>query len=449
MIKLSDKFTYGRLIRFVLPSVIMMIFTSVYSIVDGLFVSNFAGKTPFSAINLIMPVLMVLGSVGFMVGTGGSAIVAKTLGEKRDDDANRYFSLLVYFTFIFGVILAITGIALMPLLSKWLGAEGDLLYYCVQYERVVLCALPFFMLQNVFQAFMVTAEKPKIGLAVTVIAGVTNMIFDALFVAVFNWGLVGAAVATALSQFVGGFIPILYFLCKNSSLLRLGKTKWYGKVLLKTCTNGSSELMSNISMSVVTILYNFQLMRLVGENGIAAYGAIMYVGFIFVSIFIGYSIGSAPVIAYNYGAQNRVELRSVYTKSLKIISIVGVVMTILSFFCAPLISKIFVGYDQTLCEMTARGMRIHSLHFLICGFNIFGSGFFTALNNGAISACISFLRTLVFQCTSILILAYTVGLDGVWSAVIVAELGSLILTVIFMLKNGARYGYSAQKKAKN
>lgn len=441
-IKLSDHFTYKRLLRFVLPSVIMMVFTSVYGIVDGVFVSNFVGKTSFAAVNLIMPVLMILGAVGFMIGTGGTAIVSQTLGEGERELADRYFSLLVYVTAILGVMLSAVGIAMMPLMAKWLGAEGELLENCVVYGRWVLVGLPFFMLQNVFQSFAVTAERPKFGLAVTVAAGVTNMVLDALLVAVFPMGIAGAAIATAISQFVGGVVPLVFFFRKNNgTVLTLGKTQWYGKVFLKTCTNGSSELMSNISMSVVTILYNFQLMKLAGENGIAAYGTIMYVGFIFAAIYIGYAIGCAPLIGFNYGAGNKSELKNLLRMSIFALSVTGVAMTIASFALARPLSSIFVGYDAELCDMTVVGMRFYSFSFLLCGFNIFGSAFFTALGNGLVSALISFLRTLVFQCLSVAILPVFFGLNGVWSAIIVAELASLALTIVFMLANAGRYGY--------
>ena len=420
----------------------MMVFTSVYGIVDGVFVSNFVGKTPFAAVNLIMPVLMILGAVGFMIGTGGTAIVSQTLGEGKRELADRYFSLLVYATAILGVVLSAVGISMMPLMAKWLGAEGELLENCVVYGRWVLVGLPFFMLQNVFQSFAVTAERPKFGLAVTVAAGVTNMVLDALLVAVFPMGIAGAAIATAISQFVGGVVPLVFFFRKNNgTVLTLGKTRWYGRVFLKTCTNGSSELMSNISMSVVTILYNFQLMKLAGENGIAAYGTIMYVGFIFAAIYIGYAIGCAPLIGFNYGAGNKSELKNLLRMSIFVLSVTGVAMTIASFALARPLSSIFVGYDAELCDMTVVGMRFYSFSFLLCGFNIFGSAFFTALGNGLVSALISFLRTLVFQCLSVAILPVFFGLNGVWSAIIVAEFASLALTIVFMLANAGRYGY--------
>ena len=314
-IQLSDHFSYKKLIRFVIPSVCMMIFTSIYSVVDGFFVSNYAGKTPFAALNLIYPLLMMLAALGFMIGTGGSAVVSKALGEGKKKEANEYFSMLVYAALIGGMIISILGLLFLKPIAIALGADSSMLSYCLIYGRILLCAIPFFILQNVFQSFFVTAEKPTLGLIVTVGAGLTNIVLDYLFVGVLKYGLAGAAAATAASQVIGGIIPIIYFVRKNNSLLRLTKCRFYGRILLKSCTNGSSELMTTLSSSLVNMLYNLQLMKIAGENGIAAYGVIMYVHFVFVAIFIGYSIGSAPVIGYNYGAENHKELKGLLKKA--------------------------------------------------------------------------------------------------------------------------------------
>ena len=432
-IQLSDHFGYGRLIRFSLPSVTMMIFTSIYGIVDGLFVSNFVGKTPFGAINLIMPILMIIGSIGFMMGAGGTAIVSKTLGEKNSVLAKKYFSLFVYFTLVTGTLLAILGVILIRPLSVLLGAEGEMLECCVKYGRIVIAAMPAFMLQNLFQSFFVVAEKPKLGLAVTVIAGVTNMILDALFVAVLDMGLEGAALATSISQIIGATIPMIYFARPNSSLLSLTKTSLYGQALIRSITNGSSELMSNISSSVVTILFNYQLMRLVGEDGVSAYGVIMYVSFTFIAIFIGYAVSTAPIVGYHYGAQNKEELQSLLKKSTIITFSVGVLMAAICFIFATDLSSIFVGYDKQLLEMTERGLRIFSFSFILSGFSIFGSSFFTALSNGPISALISFMRTLVYQLLGVIVLPIFFKLDGVWYSMLVAEILALLTTLICKL----------------
>ena len=440
-IQLSDHFTYRKLLRFVLPSIIMMVFTSIYSVVDGLFVSNYVGKTPFAALNLVYPVLMMFGALGFMVGTGGSAIVARTLGQGDCDRANQYFSMLVYATIIGGILITVAGQMGIRQISVALGAQGDMLEYCILYGRITLLSLTAFMLQNVFQSFFVTAEKPQIGLFVMIAAGITNIVLDFLFVAVLSWGLAGAAAATAVSQAVGGIVPFLYFARKNDSLLALTKAGFYGNVFLETCTNGSSELMTNISSSIVNILYNFQLMRLAGEDGVAAYGVIMYVNFVFIAMFIGYSIGIAPIIGFHFGAGNRDEMKGLFRRSLVIVGVAGVVMLVLAEGLASPLTRVFVGYDGELFALTCRGFRLYALSFLVCGVNIFGSAFFTALSNGAVSALISFLRTLVFQVAVVLILPVFLEINGVWLAIVVAELLALLVTVAFFLTKGKRYQY--------
>lgn len=442
-IQLSDHFTYGKLIKYTLPSVAMMIFTSIYLVVDGFFVSNFAGKTPFAAVNLIMPILMILGTVGFMFGTGGTALVAKTYGEGSKEKANSYFSLLVYVAFAAGLVLAVFSFIFIRPMASLLGAEGELLDNCTLYARIILLALPFSILQVMFQSFFSAAEKPALGLIVTVSAGMVNIVFDAILVVLLpkELKLAGAAIATSLAQVVGGTVPLFYFFRKNSSILRLGKTKYDGKAVLKACTNGSSEFMSNIAMNLVGILYNLQLMRYAGEDGVAAYGVMMYVSMIFSAAFLGYTIGAAPVVSYHHGAQNIDELKSLLRKSLFLVSIFGVAMVASAELLAVPTSKIFVGYDRALLEMTVSGFCIFALCFAFLGFGIFVSGFFTALNDGLTSALIAFLRTLVFQTAAILILPLIWGLNGVWLSVVAAEFMSLALGTIFLVWKRKKYRY--------
>ncbi len=440
-IKLSDHFTFRRLLKFVFPSIVMMVFTSIYGVVDGLFVSNFAGKEAFTAVNLIFPFIMVLGAVGFMIGTGGTAIVAKTLGEGEKTKANEYFSFLVYVTIAFGVVIAVLGIIFLKPVAELLGAEGVMIDHCVTYGRIILCALPAFMLQNIFQSFFVSAEKPQLGLYVTVAAGLTNIILDYVLVGVFHLGLVGAAAATAISQAVGGLVPFLYFVFPNSSALKLTGTKIYPTVLLKTCSNGMSELLGNISMSVVSMLYNFKLIEVAGNDGVAAYGVIMYLQFIFVSIFIGYAIGAAPIVSYNYGAGNERELKGVFKKSIILMSVTGIVMALLSFVLSTPLSKVFVGYDRALYDMTVRGFKLFSVAFLTCGVNIFASSFFTALNNGVVSAILSVLRTVAFQVAMVLVLPLFWDLDGIWLSSPATEILSAIVSAVFFIAMRKKYKY--------
>lgn len=440
-IQLSEHFTFKKLIVFVLPSIIMMVFTNVYTAVDGLFVSNYVGKEALAAINRIFPMIFILGSIGMMLGSGGSALVSKTFGEGRKQTANEYFSLIVYVTIILGVTVAVAGQFAVPWVAKFVGAEGLTYEYCVLYGRFLLAGHPFFLLQAMSQSFFITAEKPRLGLAVTVVAGVINMVLDAVFVAGFKWGLAGAAGATLTSQVVAGVFPLIYFFSRNNSLLRLGKTGFYIKPLLKAFTNGSSEFLTNASAAVVTFLYNYQLGKIAGDAGVAAYAAIAYIVMIFFSVFMGYSIGCAPLIGFNFGAENKTELQNLFKKSLLIITACGVIMAVLSEALAVPLAKIFVSYDEELLAMTVRGFRIFSVAFLVSGYGVFGSAMFTALNNGLISAIVSFMRTVVFQIVTIMVFPLFWGLDGVWAASVFAEIGSMLISAAFVIAYRKRYGY--------
>ena len=442
-IQLSDHFSYKKLIKFTLPSIAMMIFTSIYGVVDGFFVSNFAGKTPFAAVNLIMPFLMIVATVGMMFGTGGTAIVAKTFGEGKREKANALFSLFVYTAFGLGVVFAVLGILFIRPIAAKLGAEGALLENCVVYARIILAVLPFYVLQLLFQSFFVTAEKPHLGLAVTISAGIANMVLDAVLVILLpmEYKLAGAAVATAMSQVIGGCFPLFYFFRKNTSILRLGKTTWQRKAIVKACTNGSSEFMSNVSMSLVGILYNLQLLEYAGENGVAAYGVMMYVSMIFSAAFFGYSIGTAPIVGYHDGAKNYMELKGLLRKSLWMIGFFGLGMIISAELLAVPLSDLFVGYDPELMELTVSGFRIFALSFGFMGFAIFASGFFTALNDGVTSAIISFLRTLLFQSAAVLLLPWLWGINGVWISIVVAEFMAVALGMAFLIAKQKIYHY--------
>lgn len=445
-IQLSDHFNYRKLLRFTLPSIVMMIFTSIYGVVDGFFISNFTGITEFAGVNLIMPFLQLLGCFGFMFGAGGSALVSKTLGEGNREKANRIFSMITYIGIATGVILAVLGLIFLEPIAQLLGADDEMLPYCLSYGRVVLLTLPAFMIQNMFQNFLIAAEKPNLGLIVTVAAGVTNMVLDAVFVAVLDWSVVGAAAATCLAQCVGGFVPLVYFLRKNSSLLRLGKTSLDGRALAHSCANGSSELVTNISMSLVSILYNFQLMKFAGSNGVAAYGAVMYVSFIFIAVFLGYSIGVSPVVSFHFGARNTKELKGLYRKSLTMVAISSVALAAVAFFLARPLATFFLGADAVqnnpeLIKITITAFQYFAISVLFSGFSIFGSAFFTALNDGLVSAAISFLRTMLFQLVSVLVLPIFFQIDGVWYSLFVAELLSMAVTFVFFLTMRKKYHY--------
>lgn len=440
-IKLSDHFTYGKLLRFVAPSSVMFIVISIYGVIDGLFVSNFVGKTPFAALNFVMPFIMILATPGFMLGTGGGALVAKTLGEGKKEKANKYFSMFCFIAIAAGFVMMIFAYFMIPVIARIMGANEEMMPFCITYGRVVILGCVPQMLHFMFENFIVTAEKPSLGLKITIAAGITNIILDALFVVVFKWGIAGAAAATVVSQCVGGFTPLVYFLLPNDSLLRITKTSFDGKALFKACTNGLSELMSNVSMSLVGMLYNVQLMKYFGENGVAAYGVMMYVNMIFIGVFIGYAVGTAPIVGFHYGAQNREELHNILKKSIFILSVGGVFMMTAGELLAVPLADIYVKYDKELLDITVHGFRIFSLSFLFCGFAIFSSSFFTALNDGITSGIISFLRTLVFESIFVMILPIIIGQDGIWYSIVFAEIMAVTISTICMIVKRKRYGY--------
>ena len=440
-IRLSDHFTYKRLLRFTLSPIVMMVFTSIYSVVDGLFISNCVGKTPFAAINLVMPFIMLANGMGFMVGAGGTALVSKNLGEGKADTARRYFTMMVMFDFMLSIAVAALGVIFMPAVAVLFRATPEMMEDCVVYGRIMVAFTPAFMLQTLFHSFCVAAERPRLGLIATVGAGIANMALDALFVAVLRWGVTGAALATGIAELVGAAIPIVYFTKKGRSQLWFVKTKIEWKAILKACGNGFSELLSTIANSISGMAYNWQLMRLAGEDGVAAYGVLMYFNFIFISIFIGYSVGSSPIVGFHYGAGNRAELRNMLKKSFVINAVTGVVMTAAAFIFAGQLSAIFVGYDKALLEMTVGAFRIFATSFLLAGLNIFLSGFFTALNNGVVSAEISFLRTLVYQLFCVILLPMLFGLKGIWAAITAAEVLAFATGTLFLIGNRKKYGY--------
>ena len=440
-IQLSDHFTVKKLIRFVMPTVFMMIFVSIYGVVDGFFVSNFLGKDAFTAVNLIMPIPMILGALGFLFGTGGSALVAKTMGEQKQEKANQIFSLLMYIGIGSGITLGLLGILFLRPITYLLGAEGEVAELCIDYARILLITLPAFLLQNMFQSFLVTAEKPTFGLIITIAAGVSNILLDMLFIMVFDWGIVGAAAASGISQLIGGLVPLAYFASKTSKPLHLGKAVWDGKALLHTITNGCSEFVSNIAISVVAVLYNLQLMKYAGDNGVAAYGVIMYASFIFIAIFLGYSIGVAPIIGYHYGAGNTDELKNLFRKSMIFENGMGVILTVVSFFLARPLAQFFVGYDAELCDLTTHALQVYAFSFLFCGVGLFGSAMFTALNNGLISAAISFSQTMIFPALAIIIMPAIWGIEGIWSAIIVTNFIATVVALLLMAKYRKKYQY--------
>lgn len=441
MLQLSDHYTLPRLLRFTLPSVSMMVFTSVYLVIDGFFVSNYVGKTALAAVNMVYPIIMIIGSIGFMFGSGGSALTAAMLGEGENERAKKTFTLMYFFPMAIGLLISIPAFILLPYICTLMGADGELLSYCSIYGRVLISTVVLFIVQMESQIFFVTAERPKLGLVATVLGCGTNIVLDWLFCAVFRWGIKGAAAATAISQAVGGLIPLLYFTFAKNNKLHFVKTKLDWKAIRKSASNGFSELLSNTSSSIVAMLFNFQLMRIVGEDGVAAYSVLMYVNMVFLASFIGFSSGSSPLISFNYGSENHKELKGLFKKISMLIIVTSVIMLLLSFILAKPLSYIFVGYDKDLFDMTVRAFYIYAFSFLFAGINIFASSFFTALNNGKISAILSFLRTFILPCTLVMILPQILNLDGIWATLVVAEAIAFFVSLAYLVTMKKRYHY--------
>lgn len=441
MLQLSDHYTLPRLLRFTLPSVSMMVFTSVYLVIDGFFVSNYVGKTALAAVNMVYPIIMIIGSIGFMFGSGGSALTAAMLGEGENERAKKTFTLMYFFPMALGLLISIPAFILLPYICTLMGADGELLSYCSIYGRVLISTVVLFIVQMESQIFFVTAERPKLGLVATVLGCGTNIVLDWLFCAVFRWGIKGAAAATAISQAVGGLIPLLYFTFAKNNKLHFVKTKLDWKAIRKSASNGFSELLSNTSSSIVAMLFNFQLMRIVGEDGVAAYSVLMYVNMVFLASFIGFSSGSSPLISFNYGSENHKELKGLFKKISMLIIVTSVIMLLLSFILAKPLSYIFVGYDRDLFDMTVRAFYIYAFSFLFAGINIFASSFFTALNNGKISAILSFLRTFILPCTLVIILPQILNLDGIWATLVVAEAIAFFVSLAYLVTMRKRYHY--------
>ena len=441
-IQLSDHFTYRKLFRFVLPTIANMVFLSVYWIIDGLFISNFVGKVAFAAVNVTFPIFSVIGVFGLMIGTGGSAIIGKTLGEQEPEKANGYFSFFVYVCIAAGVIMAVVGALVLKPAIGLVGVEQRMVHYCMLYGLIGMITMPCYMLQFLFQILFVTAEKPRLGFWITVLTGVTNIVMDFILIVLLHWGVAGAAVATGISEVVGAVVPIVYFARPNDSLLRIGRPRVEYRALGKACTNGLSELVSTVSESVVAMLYNFQLLRIAGADGVAAYGIMQYCTFIFFAIFAGYNMGVQPLFSYHFGAENRPELKNLFRKSMILVECAGLIMLVmLIVFARPLVS-VFVGYDADLVDMAVHGMRIYTLIFVTCGINIFVTGMFTALNNGAVSAFIATVRVVICEIGSVMILPIFFGLNGIWFSAAVAEAGSIIPVILFTVKLRKRYGYA-------
>ncbi|MBR3146834.1 MAG: MATE family efflux transporter [Eubacterium sp.] len=440
-IKLSDHFDYKRLLRYSVSAICMMLFTSIYAIVDGFFVSNYCGKTPFAALNLIYPVIMLISTVGFMVGTGGSAVVARTLGEGDNKRAQRYFSMFVYAAIVLGITLTVLAQIFLPQISRLLGAEGKIFEDTLIYARVVLLSTPMLVLQVMFQTFFNTAEKPKLGFLITVISGGANIVLDFIFVGALGYGLAGAAWATVVSEYLGGAIPLIYFFMPNDSLLRMTKTTFEPRVFVHACWNGLSEFMGNVSASIVSILYNIQLLKYAGENGVSAFGVVMYVYLLFSAVMVGYGMATSPIIGFHYGARNMEEVSNVIRRNIVVMAVAGVLMFGAAELLSDAVARLFVSYDDDLMVMTRTAFRVTSITYLVYGYNVCGSSFFTALGNGTLSALIEASRLLIFQIIFLYTLPVIFGLSGIWYTLVASDVAAVGVTAAFLIIYRKKYGY--------
>lgn len=444
-IKLSDKFNYSRLLRFALPSIVMVLISSVYGVVDGVIVSNYTDVEHFAALNLILPYITLLGAAGLMLGTGGSALVGKILGEGKSIRANGIFSLLTYTTIAIGLFLGLFGYITSDAVANILGADETMQHLSFEYSGIIFLFLPCYVLQLYFQSLLTTAERPSLALQITLLAGITNIALDILFVIYLKQGLRGAAYATGVSQTFGGLLPLLYFILnrkKSDINIKLGVALWDLKAICKSCVNGLSEWLMSVSLAIVSFLYYYLLLtgdR--GEMGVDTYGVLLYFSYIFIAVSVGFSRGIAPVISYHYGASDRHELHSLLMKGLLIVLVLNLVSGITAQVLSAPLANIFVGHDKGLYEYTVVAFRIYSIHFFVTGFNIYISSFFTALNNGKYSGWISVLRTICFESISILTIWMLFGVDKIWWGVTIAEFLTMVIAFSFLFLKRNFYGY--------
>lgn len=438
---ISERLNLPRLFLACVPMILMMISISIYSVVDGFFVSNFAGKIQFAAVNLIYPFIMVVGSLGFMMGTGGTALVAKKMGEGKTEEAKKLFFNCFVVTVALGVVFSSIFVFLLPKIAEGLGADEAMLPYCVDYGRILILGITFFNLQNMFQPFFAASGRPGLGFAITIGAGVANIVFDAIFVAGAGWGCVGAAWGTVIGQVVGGFLPVIYYFAKNKSALRLVPAKMQWGAIFKMGANGLSEFVSQIAVSVLSMIMNVLLMKHYQENGVSAYGIICYVWLIFAATFIGLCMGISPRISYVYGEKNKPELRRLTQRALALFIFAGLFEFIMAEALTVPLSYAYAGYDEGLRQLTCHASFIYSIIYLALGINMFGSSFFTALNNGLVSALLSFARLMLFEAVSVYLCSLFWQGDGIWWGVVIGEALGFVMNFLVIFIHGKRYGY--------
>ncbi len=438
---ISQKFTLTSLLKFALPTTIMMVVLSIYTLVDGVFVSNFVGELAFSAINIIFPFISLIFALGIMAATGGNALVANNLGQGDDEKARENFTLIVIFATGLGLLLMMVGIVFNKEIARLLGATPLIEEYARDYLSTLAPFIPLAIWMGFSQILFVTIGKPTLGLIATLVGGITNIIFDYLFIVVMNMGIKGAALGTGLGYSLPGLFFIYYFLFHRKNSLYFVKPRWRARVLLKTFTNGSSEFVANLATSITTFMFNLIILDLAGEQGVAAIGIILYAQFLLMSAFLGYAQGVAPIFSYAYGARDHLQLKKVFSISIRVIILFSLAIASFSYFASSSIVGIFVERQSQVFSLAKNGFSVFSLSFLFMGVNIFSSSLFTAFSNGKISASISFLRTLVFILGYLLFLPRFLGLPGVWLAIPLAEFTTMFFSISYLTIQRKKYHY--------
>lgn len=438
---IAQEFNLISLLRFVAPTVVMLVFMSLYQMVDAVFVSKFVGENALSALNIVYPFPSIVIAVSIMLATGGSAIIARNMGEGKEKEAKENFSFIVLVGAVIGVAIATAGILFIEPLIYMLGATPSLYDYCYEYLFILVLSVPLSVFQMLFQSFFVTAGKPHLGLTLTVLGGVSNIVLDYVFIVLCGFGVSGAALATSIGYSIPGLFGLIYFAVSRKGTLYFVKPVFRWGVLFKCCINGSSEMVNNLAVAVTTFLFNVLMLKYEGEAGVAAITIVLYAQFLMTSAFMGFSSGIAPVVSFNYGSGNVRQLKKIFKISVWVIAVVSAAVFVIAETCSDVVIMVFTPAGSEVFGLTKYGFAIFSFSFLCTGMNIFASALFTAFSNGKISAILSFLRTFVFLTACLLFLPLFWGVDGIWLAVPVAEVMALFVSVYYLVRFKKVYQY--------
>ncbi len=444
---LAKKFSLASLLLFAAPNIIMMIVLSMYIIVDGMFVARFIGTTALSAINMFYPAICFEMALGIMIATGGSAIAAKKLGEGKQKEAQNNLSFLMVVEGSFGIVIAVVGNLFTAEIVSFLGASAAQAPLSITYAKIIFSFAPAFFLQTAFQTFFVTAGKPALGLIVTILGGVANILLDYIFMAPLRLGVTGAAIATGIGYCIPAMVGVIFFLKAKTNPFHFVRPRFDGKVLLQACANGSSEMVTNLSNAVTTFLFNFTLLQFYGEDGVASITIILYFQYLFTALYFGYSNGIAPIISYKYGNDDRKQLQALFKNSVLFLIISSIAANVLLHFTISKLLTIFTAENSPVYQITLHGFSIYSMAFMIMGLGIFSSAMFTAFSDGITSAIISFSRTFLFIVGAILLLPAILGERGVWLAVPIAEAFGFLISILYLIGKKQKFHYIPQRKS--